>query len=167
MKARMRLCASIILLVMILLGGYCYGQNYVPKADEVLYGTWTNDNTNSAQMGERSVTFPGGYKNYFGLSPNTFFEQGTEQLIEKWTDSEGNVWYKSQATTTYGIVPSGVYKGYDYKGWKFQCLQKFSKSGTVRELMAVHVPEFDPNLYPTKIDPTDIEHYKIFYRAKE
>lgn len=164
MKARMRLCASIILLVMTLLGEYCYGQNYVPKADELLYGTWINE---SATTHQKVVAFPGGYKTYDKISDAKPFEGGKEQIAEKWTDSEGNVWYKTCLTTTFGIVPSGVHKGYDYSGWKFQVLLKFSKSGTVRELMAVHVPEFDPNLYPTKIDPTDIDHYLIFYRPKE
>jgi hypothetical protein len=139
---------------------------YVPKANEELYGTWTNENASTMQP-QKSINFPGGYKAYEKITDTSPFEEGTEQIAEKWTDSEGNVWYKIINVITLGIVPSGPYKGYDYKGWKIQCLQKVSNSGTVREWTWVQVPAFDPSLYPTKIDPTDSQHYAIVYRAKE
>jgi len=72
-------------------------------------------------------------------------------------DSEGNIWYKTFDTGTAG----GAYAGY-----KWQALQKFSKLGTVREFEVKVVGEFDPNSYPTKIDPKD-SSYKIYYRAEK
>lgn len=143
------------------------GQGYVLKANEEIYGTWTNEGAKFPKLTQKQVNFPGGYKNYALISDTKPFEISTVQIAEKWTDTEGNVWYKIRATVTFGVTPSGVYKGYDYRGWKFQNLLKISKSGTVLELMWVHVPESDPSLYPTKIDPTDSEHYVLLYRVKE
>jgi hypothetical protein len=159
-------CAPVILLAVTLFAGYCYGQNYVSKPNEECYGTWINETAYSTQP-QKAETFPEGYKNWDKLSDTNPFEEGTEQITEKWTDSVSNVWYKSLVTITFGITPSSVYKGFDYKAWKCQVLQKISKSSTVREWMWVHVSEFDPNLYPTKVDPTDSAHYCLLYRAKE
>ena len=161
MNARMPLlCASVILLAMILLGGYCYGQNYIPKANEELYATWTNENAKSTDA-QKSVKFPGGYKLYLRISDTKPFEEGTEQISEKWTDSEGNVWYKTNGTVTFGI-----FGGHDYEGFKWQCLYKFNKSGTVQESTWVHVFDFSHDMYPLKIDPKEA-NYGIFYRTEK
>ena len=156
---------AVTLLALIPVGGW--SQQVVLKANDIYYGKWINEGANVAQRTQKQVNFPGGYKNFLTISDIKPFEESTVQIAEKWIDSEGNVWYKIRATVTIGVDPLPPYKGYDYSGWKFQNLQRISKSGTVLETMWVHVPEFDPNLYPTKIDPTDTEHYVIFYRAKE
>ena len=104
MKGRtLLLCSALILVALLLLDGYCFGQNYIAKSNEELYGTWTNENAQPQEM----VKFPGGYKTYDKISDSNPYEEGTEQIAEKSTDSEGNVWYKTFGTVTFGIHPSG------------------------------------------------------------
>jgi hypothetical protein len=164
MKTRMVFLGTLVILLSIIPFGAYAQEKYVPKENEELYGTWTNQSANSAQP-QKTVNFDGGYKDYEKISDTINpYEEGTEQIVEKWTDSEGNIWYKTLTTVTFGITPSGPYKGYDYKGWKFQSLEKLSKSGSVREVMSVRVSDFSPKLYPRKIDPDG--DYMRFYRAE-
>jgi hypothetical protein len=151
MKPRMML-SGVILLALIQIGGWAQGK-YVPAPNEMFYGTWTNDKITP----QKTVAFPGGWKNYNLISDANPVEEGTEQIVEKWTDPEGNIWYKSYGTITKG----------EYIGMKWQSLHKFNKSGTVREYTWAQVfGDFNPTL-PPKIDPTDVEHYRLYYRAKE
>ena len=167
-KVNRRMTIVISLAILFTASGYAQTADvgkYIPTENEELYGTWINESVGVER--QKSVNFPGGYKSYEKVSDSSPFEEGTEQIADKWTDSEGNVWYKIINVITLGIVPSGPYKGHEYKGLKIQCLQKVSNSSTVREWTWVQVPAFDPGLYPNKIDPTDSQHYAIVYRAKE
>ena len=85
-------------------------------------------------------------RRYLTLLP---FDQGPEQIVDYWTDSEGNVWFKTNAIEN---------------GAKFQTLQKISKSGAVLEFVANGVTSFDSKSYPIKVDPTG-GYYHIYYRA--
>ncbi|HUI72651.1 MAG TPA: hypothetical protein VL354_19170, partial [Spirochaetia bacterium] len=80
---------------------------------------------------------------------------GKEQIVAKWNDSEGNIWYKIQGAGVNGD-----------KAFKWQSLQKLSKSATVREFIVVMVDNYSPDYYPTKLDPND-SNYRVYYRAKE
>ena len=129
-------------------------EKFVVRADDMYFGTWTNESLDI----QKSVNFLGGYKDYAKISDEKATAEGTEQIAKKWTDSDGNVWYH-----TFGTVTSGFNAGF-----RFQNLMKFSKSGTVREQMwAQAVGNFDDSGYPTKLDPTDTEHYTIRYRSEE
>jgi len=150
--------ASIVLLASIHVGGWAE-EKYMPKEDEELYGTWTNEQgVKDYYHPPKSVVNTDGYKNFVNVSDSVPFEEGTRQIDSKWIDSEGDIWYK-----TFGTVTTGVYKGY-----KYQALVKISKSRTVSEFVfrSIGFLEFDPNDYPTKIDPND-PTYTIQYRAKE
>ena len=142
-----------VLVVLFTASGYAQTTDYIPKANEELYGTWTNESMSP----QKTVNFAGGCKDFDLLSDSVSFGGGTEQIASKWKDSEGNIWYKTLDKGTAG----GAYAGY-----KWQALQKFSKLGTVREFEVKVVGEFDPNSYPTKIDPKD-SSYKIYYRAEK
>jgi hypothetical protein len=78
------------------------------------------------------------------------------RIDDKWTDSDGNIWYKSFITIAKG----------SWKGYKFQDLQKISQFGTVQEIVFISVGELDPKLYPTEIDPKN-DNYQIFYRVEK
>ena len=80
---------------------------------------------------------------------------GKEEVTSKWKDSEGNIWYKIQGSYSNGT--STV---------RFQGLHKLSKSASVCEFVTITVPKYDPNTYPTKIDPQD-KDYRIYYRAEK
>jgi hypothetical protein len=123
---------------------------YVPKANEEIYGTWTNEN--APQLQKKTVISPGRFKDYLSVSDTSPFQEGRLQIAEKWTDSEDTVWYKVLVTV-------------DVSGYKVQVLHKISKSGTIHEWTALPVREFDPLTYPTQIVPGT--YYGIQYRVKE
>jgi hypothetical protein len=141
-----------VLLSLFLLGGCATGK-YVPKANEELYGTWTNNST----FPQRVVINPGEYRHYGLISDPNPEEEGTEHIDTKWTDSEGNIWYR-----TFGTVTTGAWKGHN-----FQALTKLSKSGTVLESEAYSfLGDFSPSYYPTKINPQGML-YGLYYRAEK
>ena len=154
-SVRLLLSASIVFVALVLLGGTVWAQ-YVPKSNEELYGTWTNDKTiNAFNVQKRVHTADGDVKEYDDLSGSTLLAEGPSRIDRKWTDSDGNIWYE-----VYERLTAGVYAGYD-----FQRLFKLSKSATVLEYAQNH-GYVGPKNYPTKIDPSSSD-YKIFYRAAQ
>jgi len=120
-------------------------EKYVPKADEELYGIW-NDGTISTAY---EVYSAGEYKDYFhGI--DEVMREATFQIDSKWTDSEGNIWYK-----VFGAVTDS--------GQKFQVLFKISRKGTQLEKQLKLVLDFDQSNYPVKLDPADA-YYHIYTR---
>jgi hypothetical protein len=151
MKAgKLLLLISGIVLFLNHVGGWSQEQ-YVAKADDVFYGTWANEH----MLIQKSVSFLGGFKNYLRISDADPLYEGEQQIVERWTDSEGNIWFKTFGTVTKGVL----------KGSKFQQLLRLDKSGNVRENMWRPVSEFDPASYAPKIDPTDKLHYGLYYRT--
>ncbi len=156
MKSGMwRLSALMFVLTLITLWG-CTKGNYVAKPNEELYGTWTNESM-TVQKETISAT---GYKAFSHISDSDSNAEATTQITNKWKDSEGNIWYKTLGTGTSG----------EWDGYKWQTLQKLSKSGTMREEV-VHVigtvkseSPFDPKSYPPTIDPKS-PNYSLYYRA--
>jgi len=129
--------------------------NYIPTQDEEIYGTWTNDRTYNLIGFQKTIISADGWKNYPNISDRAPWEEGTSQIDSKWTDDEGNIWYK-----IFGVANGG-----HVKGAKFQNLTKLSKSATVLEVVArPTVAEFDSTNYPARIDPGD-PNYAIYYRA--
>ena len=93
------------------------------------------------------------------ISDSVTYEEGTMQIDSKWTDAEGNIWYR-----TLNTVKTGYWKGYTG-----QMLHKLSNSATVRECTwSFHSPseEFDPVYWPNEIDRSVWSH-NIRYRTAE
>ena len=157
MKAKMLLMGALgILLLPILLGDWNPG-HYAPKPDEESFGTWINDKSFNLGGFQKLVDTADGWKQYANISDSVPWQEGTDgQIDSKWTDSEGNIWYKAFGTIT----------GRHVNGAKFQSLIKLSKSGTVREEVGRSPREFDSSQYPTSIDPND-PSYCIYYRAEK
>ena len=154
MKARRLLPLG--LLVMFVLGSCATGK-YVPKANEELYGTWINEK----MLPQKVINNADGFQQYLHVSDSTPFYSGTGGIISKWTDSEGNIWYKTFGTYTGGAG--------DYNGKSFTMLEKLSKSATVLEFvwaMPTSDQEIKTPTYPSKIDSRDSE-YGIYYCAKD
>jgi len=134
--------------------------NYVPKPNEELYGTWTNTTEvgkMATRVPQKEIHSPGEVQTFERLSDKAPSWEATEQIDTKWTDSDGNVWYKTFGTITLGWM----------KGYKSQKLIKISKSGTMLEAVETEVAELDSSLYPSRItDSNDVDYY-IFYRNAE
>jgi len=160
----MMVCSSLALLMLILVGGWAQAK-YVPKPNEEIYGTWVNEETSASHFQalhfHKIVITADGSKDYLDVSdsvPVMDFTAGAVAgwIDSKWTDSEGNIWYKQFFEITNGR----------YKGNKMQELDKLSKFGTIWESQVSYVTEFNANNYPTKIDPMSFT-YSIFYRAEQ
>ena len=136
-------------LTLILLGG-CAPRKYIPRLNEELYGTWTNEKG----YPQRVVLFAGGFKQYSRMTDTVpTYSAGTEEIESKWQDAEGNIWYRLYVTDLPG-------------GEKFQTLAKISKSGTVYERVYNEVAEFSPKSFPAKIDPKS-GTYGIWFRSAD
>lgn len=165
MKTIMMILAVLLSFLTLILLGSCGAGKYVPKANEEIYGTWINekygtiDSTTPTYSPQKEIIDASGYTAYLLISGNPT-EKGPETIVSKWTDSEGNIWYKTFGTASVSNprVEGGVLR--------LQSLQKLSKSATVRECMFFWHSKSVPDNYPTRIDITS-DQYRVFYRAKE
>jgi hypothetical protein len=140
MKRGILLLAAVVLSLALALAG-CAKKSFSPSDNEVIYGTWINP---SLQV-QKNVSFAGGSRDYARLDDaNPLMESETE-LEARWVDSEGNTWYKR-----FGTIIAG-----QYKGTKWQSLERISKSGEIREWVSKIVTSFAPENYPKVIDPLD------------
>jgi hypothetical protein len=138
--------AALVLFVSV---GISAQDKYLPKPNEEIYKTWENVNAYPQKTDE----FPGGYKDYDLITDPTSTGEGTEQIMKKWTDADGNIWY-----WTFGKVTTGTYAGAQY-----QTLSKISHNGTLRELVvALAAYGFNPN-NPVEIDPSN-STYRVYHR---
>lgn len=149
MKARLSiLCALTALSVLILLAACATAMNH-----EEINGIWVNEKTTP----QKEVDTPNGWKQYIHVSDTVPFSEGTAVITAKWTDSEGNVWYKILCETSAKDNSE-----------KFTVLTKLSKSATVKESIW-RAPANDEEMksppYPEKIDPQDY-FYSIYYRKE-
>ncbi len=160
MKGRKAFLGAVLfMLSLILLGDWNPGK-YVAKPNEEIYGTWVNkDNYGGVNSPQKEIITADGVKKYDKVSDPTPLQKYTKIIDSKWTDAEGNIWYK-----TYGTVTDGA-----YKGWTWQGIDKLSKGATVWESnyhgMGLGTA-FDTVYYPTKIDPLG-ENYRMEYRAEK
>ena len=149
MKTRQSVLVVLMSLLSLILLGGCAQPN-----KQLYYGTWTNEH---GHFQKTVRTSDGVVKDYYLLSDTTPVQEVKEQIISCWSDSEGNVWFKTEATITAGPNKNTMPK--------VQTLQKISKSGTFLEMMWSGVMDFNPKSFPTKIDTTDPYRYWTFNRA--
>jgi hypothetical protein len=159
MRKPVVLFASLVILLAVF-GALAFGQKkYTPKPNEEIYGTWVNEQMNPP----KTLNNPDGtFADYFPASYSKPYQGGNKEIVKKWTDSEGSVYYDTYDTFTFGAGMVGM---------KPQCLSKVSKSGTVLEMMWVFVGEFGRDKFPSTLDTksgnSNMQGYLIFYRAKE
>jgi poly-D-alanine transfer protein DltD len=155
MTSRSVLAISFVLLALMLLGGYSFAQNYVPKPNEECYGTWINDKSINQGHIQKKICSADGNKDFLEVDGSSPLFEDEQHIYSKWIDPDKNIWYK-----TYGTVRKGA-----YLGTKWQELDKLSKGATVWEYVFVIVSQFDASYYPAKVDPKDT-YYRVFYRSQ-
>ena len=145
MKTRIvTLC--IFLIIMAFTAVEIYGENenfYIPKSNEEIYGTWINEDMRF----QKSIYYYWGYaEKYREVSNETPAEKSTFTIVEKWSDSKGNVWYKNFNRHNASIL--NVF-------W----IIKISNNGTVYESV------YNEGKFPSK-DELNVDHfnYLIYYR---
>jgi hypothetical protein len=130
----------------------CVPSKYVPKPNEELYGTWINEKMSA----QKYINATGRWAEYLKSSDSSSHKEFAAEIVSKWTDSEGNIWYKTTRNDISG----------PYAGFKTTALSKLSKNGTVWESVWTE-PENEAEVtnptYPTKIDPNDPK-YTVYYR---
>ncbi len=158
MKTRTLILVFLIMAVLIIAGSCATGKKaYEAKEDEELFGTWVNleelrraEETEYDDRGQaRKIVFhPDGTLDFYWTSTSTRKGDGTFSIIEKWTDDEGNIWYKSiQKVPSLNMIA--------------HALTKISNSGNTMESSFKTSGEF-----PTLLDPNDlrVSNYEIYYR---
>ncbi len=138
MKTRTLISVLILIMaVFVLLAGGSKKEEY--------YGTWVNTDYNTTYHNAKVIhNHDGTLIKYMSTSDTEPYKTATFTIEDKWTDSEGNIWYKILYTETEQIISN------------FE-LAKISDNGTTLEL------DFYIIDYPTEIDPNDGE-YRIYYR---
>jgi hypothetical protein len=154
MKTRTMIPVVLATLVALVLLGGCATGKYAPKANEELYGTWTNEDTANIDLIQRQVYSSGEWKDYHKLADSVPVDETTFQIDSKQTDATGNIWYRLSCTQKTGPAA----------GVDFRMLSKLSKSSTVLEYVFKMSSPYGPISYPTQID-TKSDTYHIFYRA--
>jgi hypothetical protein len=98
------------------------GENgYTPKENEEFYGIWINPEYNTRTLDAKILIKPDGtFYEYSMTKSDSWGTKGEYKINEKWTDAEGDIWYK--------VTFTAIYSTYTYYE-----LVKISKSGTVKE----------------------------------
>jgi hypothetical protein len=137
--------------------GCATGKNaYVATENEELYGTWVNpeyDDTAGGQPG-RMVIKNGTYEIFALTNITRWLIRGEYTITNKWTDSEGNVWYNYKVTKLW--YQTGVTRTDPLYG-----LAKISDSGRTLERAYSGIN------YPQELNPEALEFtYQIHYRQE-
>jgi beta-lactamase regulating signal transducer with metallopeptidase domain len=124
--------------------------------DEPIIGTWVNPKTERVKgLNAKSVVYPDGRQlDYQKISDTVPIEEYQLAVEEKWTDSQGNRWYK--------VRWSGWYYGFSKPNftecaWKGYTLVRINAAGTVSESVGAELA------YPKEFSPIGGE-YSISYR---
>lgn len=133
------LSAFIIGAVIVALTGTIFAQDpaYIPEDNEELYGTWINMEYHAFPH-PKVTNFPGELAIFGSVKSEKANETGKYTITDKWTDSEGNIWYKTEVTFPF------------QKGYR---LDKISNYGKTWESVISY------SKYPTEINPEDADYY--------
>jgi hypothetical protein len=119
-------------------------------SNEEITGTWVNPEYTGFEYNQQKyvLTHWGYYEAYTKIVSSSPKYKGTYQIIDKWTDSEGNTLYKSIVRYEGGLQ-------YSYE------LGKISKDRSTWEYAFSYIN------YPTEFDLNpDNAHYRIYYRQE-
>jgi hypothetical protein len=151
MKTRSVLWAAVGVLVFSFLLGGC-----AQPDRQLAYGTWTNQKGHYQKM---ILTPDGIVQNFYLLSDTSPVERAQVQIVKAWSDADGNVWFNTEGTIIEGPNKNSAPR--------VQTLEKISKSGSFLEVMVRGVTAFNPQGFPTKIDPSDPYLYMSFDRSSK
>jgi hypothetical protein len=121
----------------------------VCAASEEFFGTWVNPDYNTETLCAKVVCNPDGTQLSFGTIDTTVVRyRGKFSITEKWTDAEGNIWYKVIATSSVG--------GYSETSYG---LYRIRNSGATMESVGSRAE------YPKELNPKH-PSYNIYQRQQ-
>jgi hypothetical protein len=144
MKAR-TLILVVLIMAMLLIAGICVADSKSFKRDfkKDMVGTWVNSNYNKNKWVTSKVVIKSDKTaEFYKSESDTWPSPRTIAIVDRWTDSEGNIYYKAEVATSIRTK---------YELWKL------NNSKTTLELMSREVEYF------TEIDPNNT-YYRIYYR---
>jgi len=131
----------------------CVSNRYRPTNNEEMYGTWINEEYNSCVFPGKLVVNPDRtWEMFVSISDSDPFSTGKFLITDKWTDEEGNVWYKNE-------VYVFSYLEVEYPGDTVSAYEiwKIDKYGTMKENWMGNTD------YPTNLAPLRARiHYRQF-----
>ena len=139
-----------VLAVLIISEGFATEKKVTKRDYRFFSGTWINEEYNSRAFNAKYIIRRDGtYDAYNRLSDTGKNWIGYYEIVEKWIDDEGNIWYKMHVWT--GVKVEGKPMSYE--------LDKFSNSGKVWEYISLD------GGFPTEMD---VNHhwYHIYYRQE-
>ena len=144
---------SILILViteLIISEGFATDKKVTKRDYKFFSGTWINEEYDSrATYAKYEIYRDGTFNAYNKTSDTGKNRSGYYEIVEKWIDSEGNIWYKTYIWE--GAKVEGQPAGYE--------LDKFSNSGNVKEYIDLGAD------FPTEIDKNHPQ-YRIYYRQE-
>ena len=145
-------------LTMLVAAGIFAQDRQVSKANEELSGTWTNEKSINTFHIQKMIIAADQLKEYHEVSDASPYVEATQQIDGRWSDSEGELWYKIS-----GRIKTGPWGGRNYKA-----LLKLTVSASVLE-MVVSANDGDSASfdYPAKIEKYSAYNggYRLFHRA--
>ena len=136
--------------VLIIFGSCATTKKAIPEEDffKTWSGTWVNTDYKGGDLPQKIINYPDGtYENYGQLTSTKPGNWGKVTIIDKWVDSKGNVWYRSQ----WEIL---------YLGTKGNEMGKISDSGNTWEYIwaseYTSIEEWEPDKFEY--------NYRIYYR---
>jgi hypothetical protein len=156
MKVKALLCGVVFFIIFLVgVGSFANDKEkygfYVPKRNEEIYGTWINPKYRGEDPSneQKFVTYDWGYsEGFLKVADKNPIERWTFIIADKWTDTDGNIWYKVFNQEAGPL-----------SGSTWFTLNKLSENGTVIEFV------WDYRKFPTEIDmnPVAINH-RIYNR---
>ena len=156
MKARTLVSILIfVITVLVIVGSCATGKKaYIPQDSEELYGTWVNEEYDKKGINAKWVLKPDGtLEGYTTSDSKKITETGEFIITDKWTDSEGNIWYKYMKKT----LVIGAIKNLN----TYYFLIKIHKELDIAEELWSSVD------YPTEFNPDNMRYnYWVFFRLE-
>jgi ABC-type antimicrobial peptide transport system permease subunit len=115
MKTRTFVSILILVLAVLIIAGSCVTgkKAYKAKDKEELYGTWVNPDYDEVWIMAKWVLKPDGtFDAYSKSNSDRVFEMGTFSIVAKWSDSNGNIYYRYYKTNMDTRATKNLYKYY-------------------------------------------------------
>ena len=142
MKSFSRLILSITF-VAFMANGLDGEDEYKVSDNEELFGAWVLIDYKDGTPPKRVTIKPGGYDGFYPADAMEPMWTAEYAISDKWTDAEGNVWYKVR------WVIANINGGFS--------LYKISESGKILEQINSQWE------YPKELDANS-EYYRVYYR---
>jgi len=151
MKTKTLVSVLILVLAVLIIAGSCATgkKAYVAKEDEELFGTWVNPDYDASWIYAKVVIKPDGTWEEYSLTySDRPIYKGEYTIADKWTDSDGYIFYKNSITR----IDKESYRTY-------YIMSKIDKTGNVYEDLWSTVE------MPTEFNPDNkLYNHRIYYR---